>query len=171
MQLHNEFLFFQEICCLRVHDMSPEIVKDLRGLKKKKFFREFLRDCLQVCVRRLAKESYNERVHRIGGKRRPPPGDPSVRPHTGFTTAINSQKEHHGQVTCISFPSAAMVVPDGEWGAVGRDAHAVIDEAKAAGVYVFGGGISTKTYRPYSSLLTARLQWAAILGRPRWMAA
>jgi hypothetical protein len=34
-----------------------------------------------------------------------------------------------------------MVVPDGEWEAVGRDAHAVIDEAKAAGVYVFGGGI------------------------------
>jgi hypothetical protein len=41
----------------------------------------------------------------------------------------------------ISFPSAAMVVPDSEWGAVGRDAHAVIDEAKAAGVYIFGGGI------------------------------
>lgn len=41
----------------------------------------------------------------------------------------------------ISFPSAAMAVPDGEWEAVGRDAHAVIDEAKAAGVYVFGGGI------------------------------
>src|SRR5439155_2108745 len=34
-----------------------------------------------------------------------------------------------------------MVVPDGEWETVGRDAHAVIDEAKAAGVYVFGGGI------------------------------
>ena len=41
----------------------------------------------------------------------------------------------------ISFPSAAMVVPDGEWETVGRDSHAVIDEAKAAGVYVFGGGI------------------------------
>lgn len=41
----------------------------------------------------------------------------------------------------ISFPSAAMVVPAGELEAVGRDAHAVIDEAKAAGVYVFGGGI------------------------------
>src|SRR4029078_12660536 len=41
----------------------------------------------------------------------------------------------------ISFPSAAMVVPEGERKAVGRDAHAVIDEAKAAGVYVFGGGI------------------------------
>jgi len=41
----------------------------------------------------------------------------------------------------ISFPSAAMVVPLGELEAVGRDAHAVIDEAKAAGVYVFGGGI------------------------------
>ena len=41
----------------------------------------------------------------------------------------------------ISFPSAAMVVPDGEWETVGRDAAAVIDEAKAAGVYVFAGGI------------------------------
>ena len=41
----------------------------------------------------------------------------------------------------ISFPSAAMVVPDGELDAVGRDAHAVIEEAKAAGVYVFAGGI------------------------------
>jgi hypothetical protein len=41
----------------------------------------------------------------------------------------------------ISFPIAAMVVPDGELEAVGRDAHAVIDEARAAGVYVFGGGI------------------------------
>lgn len=41
----------------------------------------------------------------------------------------------------ISFPSAAMVVPDGELEAVGRDAHAVVDAAKAAGVYVFGGGI------------------------------
>lgn len=41
----------------------------------------------------------------------------------------------------ISFPSAAMAVPDVELEAVGRDAHAVIDETKAAGVYVFGGGI------------------------------
>lgn len=41
----------------------------------------------------------------------------------------------------ISFPSAAMVVTDVEMEAVGRAAHAVIDEAKAAGVYVFGGGI------------------------------
>jgi len=41
----------------------------------------------------------------------------------------------------ISFPSAAMVVPDGELQAVGRDAHAVIEEAKAAGVYIFAGGI------------------------------
>ena len=41
----------------------------------------------------------------------------------------------------ISFPSAAMVVPKSEWETVGRDAHAVIEQAKAAGVYVFGGGI------------------------------
>jgi hypothetical protein len=41
----------------------------------------------------------------------------------------------------ISFPSAAMVVPEGELKAVGQDAHAVIEQAKAAGVYVFAGGI------------------------------
>ena len=41
----------------------------------------------------------------------------------------------------ISFPSAAMKVPDGELEAVGRDAHDVIEQAKAAGVYVFAGGI------------------------------
>lgn len=44
----------------------------------------------------------------------------------------------------ISFPSAAMVVPDGELEGVGRDASALIDEAKAAGVYVFAGGIDEK---------------------------
>ena len=41
----------------------------------------------------------------------------------------------------ISFPSAAMNVPGDELEAVGQDARAVIREAKAAGVYVFGGGI------------------------------
>ena len=41
----------------------------------------------------------------------------------------------------ISFPSAAMVVRGSELEAAGRDSHAVIEEAKDAGVYVFGGGI------------------------------
>lgn len=41
----------------------------------------------------------------------------------------------------ISFPSAAMVVPDDAWDAVVRDSHAVIEQAKVAGVYVFGGGL------------------------------
>jgi len=41
----------------------------------------------------------------------------------------------------ISFPSEAMVVSEGELPAVSADAHAVIEEAKKAGVYVFGGGI------------------------------
>src|SRR6187402_833183 len=44
----------------------------------------------------------------------------------------------------ISFPSAAMVVPEGELEVVGRAAHAVIEEAKAAGVYVFAGGIDER---------------------------
>lgn len=42
----------------------------------------------------------------------------------------------------ISFPSAAMNVPDNELEEVGRAASAVIDAAKAAGVYVFAGGIN-----------------------------
>jgi len=41
----------------------------------------------------------------------------------------------------ISFPSVAMDVPAADMADVSRDAHAVIDLAKAAGVYVFGGGI------------------------------
>jgi hypothetical protein len=41
----------------------------------------------------------------------------------------------------ISFPSGAMDVPDDEFQTVVDESHAVIEEAKAAGVYVFGGGI------------------------------
>ncbi|MCA9987484.1 MAG: hypothetical protein KDE59_24415 [Anaerolineales bacterium] len=41
----------------------------------------------------------------------------------------------------ISFPSAAMTVTGNELEVVGQAARAVIREAKAAGVYVFGGGI------------------------------
>jgi hypothetical protein len=41
----------------------------------------------------------------------------------------------------ISFPSAAMVVAPEELPAVADAAHAVVEEAKAAGVWVFGGGI------------------------------
>lgn len=41
----------------------------------------------------------------------------------------------------ISFPSEAMVVSGEELPAVGAAARAVIEEAKAAGVYVFAGGI------------------------------
>ncbi|SPA56818.1 YciI family protein [Cupriavidus taiwanensis] len=42
----------------------------------------------------------------------------------------------------ISFPATAMKVPAEELAAVGEAAREVIREAKAAGVYVFGGGIS-----------------------------
>jgi hypothetical protein len=69
------------------------------------------------------------------------PLNASATPHTHFTTVINLQGKRTMAKYLISFPSTAMVVPDGEWDAVGRDAHAVIDEAKAAGVYVFAGGI------------------------------
>lgn len=41
----------------------------------------------------------------------------------------------------ISFPSEAMVLTEEEFPTVVIEAHAVIEEAKAAGVYVFGGGI------------------------------
>ena len=42
----------------------------------------------------------------------------------------------------ISFPASAMVVADEDMAAVGEASHAVIREAKDAGVYVFGGGIN-----------------------------
>ena len=42
----------------------------------------------------------------------------------------------------ISFPAKAMQVPADELAAVGEAAREVIREAKAAGVYVFGGGIN-----------------------------
>ena len=42
----------------------------------------------------------------------------------------------------ISFPAGAMEVPAVELAAVGKAARQVIREAKAAGVYVFGGGIN-----------------------------
>ncbi|MGO2052997.1 YciI family protein [Glutamicibacter sp. 287] len=44
----------------------------------------------------------------------------------------------------ISFPSRAMVIADEELPRVAADARAVISEAKAAGVYVFGGGIEER---------------------------
>ena len=44
----------------------------------------------------------------------------------------------------ISFPSEAMKVPPEELPIVDTDAHAVIEEAKLAGVYVFGGGINER---------------------------
>ena len=45
----------------------------------------------------------------------------------------------------ISFPATAMTVPDAELAAVGDAAHAVVREAQAAGVYVFAGGIDSRT--------------------------
>lgn len=42
----------------------------------------------------------------------------------------------------ISFPSAAMDVPAEDLPAVGEAARQVIREAKAAGIYVFAGGIN-----------------------------
>ena len=42
----------------------------------------------------------------------------------------------------ISFPSSAMTFPEEELPAVSDAAHAVVREAKAAGVWVFGGGIN-----------------------------
>lgn len=44
----------------------------------------------------------------------------------------------------ISFPAAAMSVSDADLPAVGEAARAVVLEAKAAGVYVFAGGIDSR---------------------------
>ncbi len=42
----------------------------------------------------------------------------------------------------ISFDDGSMDhIPEDDWAAVGEAAHAVVREAKAAGVWIFGGGI------------------------------
>ena len=64
-----------------------------------------------------------------------------VRVDARFMIVFNHERGSTVAKYLISFPSAAMVVPDDDWEAVVRDSHSVIDEAKAAGVYVFGGGI------------------------------
>lgn len=51
--------------------------------------------------------------------------------------------QHRGMTKyLISFPSEAMVLTEEDFPIVGAAARAVIEEAKAAGVYVFGGGIN-----------------------------
>ena len=42
----------------------------------------------------------------------------------------------------VSFPGPAMNIPAADMAALGEAARAVIRQAKAAGVYVFGGGIN-----------------------------
>jgi len=46
----------------------------------------------------------------------------------------------------ISFNDGDMQVADDEWQQVSDDSHAVVREAKAAGVWIFGGGFHT--YEP-----------------------
>jgi hypothetical protein len=58
------------------------------------------------------------------------PSGPPARHHRGMTKYL------------ISFPSEAMVLTEEEFPIVSAESHAVIEDAKAAGVYVFGGGIN-----------------------------
>ncbi len=61
----------------------------------------------------------------------------------GVLLAATGIARHPAKMTkyLISFPSQAMTVAADELAAVGDAARAVIAEAKAAGVYVFAGGI------------------------------
>lgn len=66
--------------------------------------------------------------------------EPGVGPHTQFRNS--HPKDRTMTKYLISFPASAMNVSDEDMAAVGEAARAVIREAKAAGVYVFGGGIN-----------------------------
>lgn len=45
----------------------------------------------------------------------------------------------------ISFDDGAMSsIPEEDWPAVGEASHAVVREAKAAGVWIFGGGLQSQ---------------------------
>ena len=41
----------------------------------------------------------------------------------------------------ISFDDGAMIIPEEDMPEVGAASHRVVDEAKAAGVWIFGGGV------------------------------
>lgn len=63
-----------------------------------------------------------------------------------MSTGASTQAERHVYVVymtkyLISFPGAAMDLSDEDFVRAGEMSHAVMREAKAAGVYVFGGGI------------------------------
>ncbi len=70
----------------------------------------------------------------------------NVRPHRGALRSLVTQLE--GRILqmnhyLISFPSSAMShISNDDFASVGESSRAVIREAKAAGVYVFGGGIN-----------------------------
>lgn len=69
----------------------------------------------------------------------------SERPPLGSDLLVSARSTtHHRGMTkyLISFPSEAMVLTDEQLAGADTDSHAVIEEAKAAGVYVFGGGIN-----------------------------
>ncbi|MDP2291990.1 MAG: YciI family protein [Actinomycetota bacterium] len=44
----------------------------------------------------------------------------------------------------ISFDDGTMIIPEGELAAVGEAAHRVVDEAKAAGVWITGAGVESQ---------------------------
>lgn len=64
------------------------------------------------------------------------------------------QRSLHVTKYLISFPGEAMVFPHGDFEAVVEASHAVIAEAKAAFVYVFGGGINVDV--------------PPVIGKPGW---
>lgn len=64
------------------------------------------------------------------------------RSEAGSQRMLLEQRSPRMSKYLISFPGEAMVVPEEEFEAVVETSHAVIEEAKTAGVYVFGGGIN-----------------------------
>ena len=52
----------------------------------------------------------------------------------------------------ISFDDGAMIFPEDELAAVAEAAHAVVEEAKGSGVWVFGGGL--RSYEEVSVVAT-----------------
>ena len=56
----------------------------------------------------------------------------------------------------ISFDDGSMTFPEEELPQVSRDAHAVVAEAKAAGVWIFGGGIDSPEVSVVATDGTAR---------------
>ena len=66
----------------------------------------------------------------------------------------------------ISFDDGSMdLIPEADWPGVGEAAHAVVRDAKAAGVWIFGGGVQRFAVVGGLAPVKTQMQLSRVLAR------